>query len=197
MRHVLPRPSLRQLPHRIGVSAVAIKRFLTHKPAYLIFAIVIATLFYELIFWSLNLGLAGYLLTTPFLGPSERFAIFASSFTSLFTQPTSSLGTLLLLVSLLQGISLSMLIYTIRYERQQARSFMGAFGGAGLAGILSVFGLGCTACGTSLVTPLLTFLFATSSIAAAERVGEMAALLALIVAVITLYLSGLKLSARG
>ena len=179
------------------MSAAAIARFLVRKPVYLVLALAIAIVFYELIFWSLNLGLAGYLLTAPFLGISERLAIFTSSFTSLFTQPTSTLGMLLLLVSLLQGISLSMLIYTIRYERQQARSFMGAFGGAGLAGILSVLGLGCAACGTSLVTPLLTFLFATSSIAAAEKVGEVAALLALVVAIITLYLSGHKLSSRG
>lgn len=76
------------------------------------------------------------------------------------------------------------------------RSILKDLGGTGIAGVLSVLGLGCAACGTSLVTPILTFLFATSSVAVAEEVGLYSAVLALVASLVTVYLAGLKLSLR-
>ena len=99
-------------------------------------------------------------------------------------------------MSVLQGAAVAALVYSIRKERAMNRSIAKEFGGTGFAGVLSVLGLGCVPCGTSLVTPILTFFFASSSVAIAEEVGYYSAVLALIVSLITAYLAGYKLSSR-
>lgn len=195
-RFSLWRISLRWLPKRIGRSAVAIAKLLYFKPGYAALGAVVSVLFYELIFWFLNLGLAQYLMTTPFLSFADKIGLILGSYSGIFTYPFSALSLILFLVSILQGIAVAAITYTIRKERHANRSILKELGGTSIAGIFSVLGLGCAACGTSLVTPLLTFFFASSSIALAEAVGLYAAVIALIVALITVYFAGLKLSAK-
>lgn len=193
----MPRPlPLRSLPLRIQLSLTSLIKLLYFKPVYLLLAIGVSVVFYEFIFWFLNLGLLQYLLSSPYLTIQDKFSMLTGSYTGIFTLPLSPLALILFVVSIFQGISVSALVYSIRQERSVNRSFLKDFGGTGVAGALSVLGLGCAACGTSLVTPILTFLFATSSVAVAEEVGFYSAVLALIVSTITVYLAGLKLSSR-
>lgn len=187
---VLP---LQSLHKRIILSFVSLAKFLYFKPAYFLLAIGISIIFYEFIFWFLNLGLLHFLLTSPFLQITDKISILIGSYTDIFTIPLSPLALTLFAVSIFQGIAVAALIYSIRHERSMRRGIVKDFGSTGVAGVLSVLGLGCAACGTSLVTPLLTFFFATSAVAAAEAVGFYAAIFALIVSVITVYLVGLKL----
>lgn len=153
-------------------------------------------LFYELLFWSLNFGLLQYLATNQFLTPSDKLGIFVGSYTDVFRFPLVPLAALLFIVSILQGVSVAALVYIIRQNRRLDRSFLKELGSSGAAGIMAAIGLGCAACGTSLVTPLLTFLFATSSIAIAETVGIYSAVFAVLLSLTATYLVGLKLSAH-
>lgn len=188
--------SLKWLPKRIGYSVVALLKLFYFKPQYTLLAAVISILFYELIFWFLNLGLAQYLLTTPFLTIADKLELIVGSYSGIFTYPFSTLAMTLFLVSVLQGLAIAALSCTIRRDQQDKRSILKGLSGTGVAGIFSVFGLGCAACGTSLVMPILTLLFASSSVALAETVGLYSAYVALIAAVISLYLVGLKLSSK-
>lgn len=193
----LSRPlPLRTLHVRIGLSFSALAKLLYFKPLYLFLAAGVSILFYEFIFWFLNLGLLHYLLTTPYLSIGDKMSMLAGSYSGIFTVPLSLLSLTLFAVSIFQGVAVSALVYSIRQERSARRGMLKEFGGTGVAGVLSVLGLGCAACGTSLVTPILTFFFATSSVAVAERVGLYSAVLALFVSVVTVYLSGLKLASR-
>ena len=191
-----PVQHLKHFPKNLSVSIGALLRLLYFKPAYLFLALASAALFYEIIFWFLNLGLAGYLLTSPYLSVLDRLEIIKSSFSGIFGAPFSLLATLLFIVALLQGVATSALTYLIRKERKFNRSFGASLGGAGAAGVFAVLGLGCAACGTSLVTPLLTLLFASSSVALAEQVGMYSAAVALVAAMVSAYLSGRKLADR-
>lgn len=192
-----PRPlPLRSLHSRIWQSTKAIAKLLYFKPLYFILAVVVSVVFYEFIFWFLNLGLLQYLLTSPFLSIEDKVGMLVGSYSDIFTIPLSPLALILFVVSILQGVTVAALVYSIRKERTMNKGILKDFGGTGIAGALSVFGLGCAACGTSLVTPILTFFFATSTVAVAEQVGIYSAVLALIVCVITVYLAGLKLSHR-
>jgi len=137
-----------------------------------------------------------YLLTSPFLTVGDKIQMLIGSYSGIFTLPLSPLALTLFAVSVFQGVAVAALVYSIRKERAMQRGFLKEFGGTGIAGALSVLGLGCAACGTSLVTPILTFFFATSSVAVAEEVGLYSAVLALIVSLITVYLTGLKLAPR-
>lgn len=122
--------------------------------------------------------------------------MLVGSYSGIFTWPLSPLALTLFAVSVFQGAAVAALVYSIRIERAMQQGFLKEFGGTGVAGAFSVLGLGCAACGTSLVTPILTFFFATSSVAVAEEVGSYSAILALIVSIITVYLAGFKLSSR-
>ena len=189
-------PPLKTLPKRIVTAFWALIRLLYFKPLYLLLAAVVSIVFYEIVFWFLNLGLFNYLLTTEFLTIGDKIGIIVGSYSSIFTLPLSSISFTLFLVSVLQGAAVAALVYSIRKERAMNRSIAKEFGGTGFAGVLSVLGLGCMPCGTSLVTPILTFFFASSSVAIAEEVGYYSAVLALIVSLITAYLAGYKLSSR-
>lgn len=192
-----PRPlPLQSLPRRIRLSATALLKLVYFKPTYLFLAAGVSIVFYEFIFWFLNLDLLHYLLTSRFLSVADKLHVLLGSYAGIFTIPLSPLALTLFAVSIFQGLAVAALVYSIRKERKMHRSILKNFGGTGIAGVLSVFGLGCAACGTSLVTPVLTFFFASSSIALAEQVGLYAAIFALVVSVITVYISGLKLSSR-
>ncbi|MGK2896176.1 MAG: hypothetical protein ACSLEY_01040 [Candidatus Saccharimonadales bacterium] len=194
----IPRPlPLKSLHKRVWLSFSSLVKLLYFKPAYLFLAAGVSILFYEFIFWFLNLGLLQYLLTSPFLNIGDKLHMLIGSYTGIFTLPLSPLAFTLFAVSELQGVAVAALVYSIRKERAMQRGFLKEFGGTGIAGALSVLGLGCAACGTSLVMPILTFFFATSSAAVAEEVGMYSAFLALIVSLITVYLAGFKLSSKS
>lgn len=188
--------TLKYLPKRMAISLSALVRLLYFKPQYLLLAAISSFLFYELIFWFLNLGLAHYLFVSPYLSLSDKLGIVIGSYAGVFAYPLSGLAVTLFIVSTLQGISISAIVYTIRRERESNKGMVKNLGGTGIAALLSVLGLGCAACGSSLVTPILTFLFASSSVALAETVGFYSALLALVVAAVTTYLAGLKLTPK-
>lgn len=193
----VPRPlPIKSLPKRIWLSFSSLVKLLYFKPAFLFLAAAVSIVFYEFIFWFLNLGLLHYLLTSPFLTVGDKLEMLIGSYSGIFHLPLSPLALTLFAVSIFQGVAVAALVYSIKKERAMQQGFLKEFGGTGIAGALSVLGLGCAACGTSLVTPILTFFFATSSVAVAEEVGLYSAVLALVVSIITVYLSGLKLPAR-
>jgi hypothetical protein len=193
----IPRPlPIKSLPKRVWLSFSSLVKLLYFKPAYFFLAAAVSVVFYEFIFWFLNLGLLHYLLTSPFLTVGDKLEMLIGSYSNIFHLPLSPLALTLFAVSIFQGVAIAAFVYSIKKERAMQQGFLKEFGGTGIAGALSVLGLGCAACGTSLVTPILTFFFATSSVAVAEEVGLYSAVLALVVSIITVYLSGLKLSAR-
>lgn len=191
----LPRPlPLRTLPKRIGISLKALSKLLYFKPSYFFLAVIVSIVFYELVFWSLNIGLLHFLLTTEFLTLFDKVEIVIGSYTGVFTLPLAPISFTLFLVSILQGATVAALVYVIKTERTINRRITKEFGGVGAAGVLSVLGLGCVPCGTSLITPLLALFFSTSSSAVAEQVGFYAAILALIVSLIAAHIAGYRLS---
>lgn len=187
---------VKSLPARIRLSLVSVVKLLYLKPAYFLLAATVSIVFYQFIFWFLNLGLLQYLLASPFLTIGDKLELLIGSYSGVFRLPISPLAITLFAVSVIQGITVAALVYTVRRERLMQRGLMKDFGGTGIAGALSVLGLGCAACGTSLVTPILTFFFTTSSAAVAEEIGLYSAVLALVVSLVTVYLAGLRLSSR-
>lgn len=187
---------VKTLPKRIWLSIKSILKLLYFRPAYLLLAAIISVIFYELIFWLMNLGLLNFLITSSYLTLGEKAGILIGSYTNVFSLPLAPLSFTLFIVSILQGVSAAALIYSIRRERQMGKDTFKSMGGTGLTGLLAAFGFGCVACGTSLVTPILTYFFATSSVALASQIGLYSILLALVASLIGAYLAGYKLSSR-
>ena len=144
----------------------------------------------------MNLGLLNFLLTSSYITLGEKLSILIGSYTNVFDLPIAPLSFTLFIVSILQGVSAAAIIYSVRRERRMGKGVFKSMGGTGLTGLLAAFGFGCVACGTSLVTPVLTYFFATSSVALASQIGLYSMLLALVASLIGTYLAGYKLSAR-
>lgn len=190
------RQTVRQLPKDLAQSLLAVLKLLYFRPAYLFLALAVSVVFYEIVFWFLNIGLFQYLLTTEYLTVFDKLDVIIGSYAGIFTTPIAPLALILFVVSIVQGATVAAIVYSIKKDRSVNKRLTREFGGAGAAGVLSVLGLGCSACGTSLVTPILTFFFATSSVAVADQVGFYSAVLALVVSLIALYLAGQKLRMR-
>ena len=120
-------PPLKTLPKRIVTAFWALIRLLYFKPLYLLLAAVVSIVFYEIVFWFLNLGLFNYLLTTEFLTIGDKIGIIVGSYSSIFTLPLSSISFTLFLVSVLQGAAVAALVYSIRKERAMNRSIAKEF----------------------------------------------------------------------
>ena len=61
-----------------------------------------------------------------------------------------------------------------------------------MVGILALVGLGCPACGTSLVTPIVAMVASGSAVAVAESITRIALPVALVAGVAGLYYAGLQ-----
>ena len=171
-----------------------IARFLYFNPKCALLAFVLSIIIYEVIFWSLNMGLGWFLLTSENLSLGDKLDIVVGSYLNAFRPPIAWLGLMIVGVSALQGIILSAIIYMVRTNRQANAASKKLFGSVGFAGGLSVLGLGCVPCGTSLVTPILTLFFATSAPAIVAEVGMYAVIVAFVVTLFALYVTGRQLT---
>lgn len=185
---------LKKLPKRSLAAALVLVKLLYFRPLYLLLAIITSIIFYEIVYWFLNIGLVQFLFTSSALSLQHKINIIISSYTAIFAMPFSPLLLLTFIVSVLQGASIAGLVFMIHRERVLNNDVTKSLGGAGIAGVLSVLGLGCTACGTSLVTPLLAIFISSSTTALAEQIGIYSAIFAFIAALTTVYLVGRKLT---
>lgn len=123
------------------------------------------------ILWSLNIGTLWYVMVQAPVSLSIKLQFYLYGYQSLFRTYSTSLSLAIVVVSLLAGINTVLLLYVIRVRKQRiAVSRQSASGG--LAVLLAIVGSGCVACGTSIVTPILATLGA-SSLTAAHRISVM------------------------
>jgi Na+/proline symporter len=118
----------------------------------------------------------------------DKLLVLGSVFIRVFTNLTSPAGLLVGLLSLLQGITLALLVFNYREQRKLDSQ---SAADSGIAAIIAVFGLGCSACGTSLLMPLITLFFSSGAFAIAEVVGHLTTLAAFMLVLYALRRLGL------
>ena len=162
------------------------------RPRYLALAILLAFVFFEIVYWAFNLGILSVVLGSG-IGLSDKVLFLLSPFRDIFSTAGALVGILMILVALVQGINLAMLVYTVKHQR---RLNAGVIGGGSIAGILAVVGLGCSACGTTLLTPIVAIVVSSSSSAfsIAEGLTVIAPLLAVIVGLVGMYYLGIEIA---
>lgn len=175
---------------KLQVASTGLKRVL-RQPRYAVLAAVLSVLFLELIFWLNNLPMLQYILTVPTLSLAAKMQFLASTYTDVWQSSSSPLAISLLVLSLIQGATLSILLYIVRHQTADTAALK-AVGSSSLASILATLGLGCAACGTSLITPILVLLFSSSSVVLADRVGAVVTLAGMIAGLYALYSIGMK-----
>lgn len=91
---------------------------------------------------------------------------------------TSLDGLLLIILSILQGLTIAMLLYVWKNREKKAAIAGLEAGGVGTA--LGFLALGCPSCGISLLTPILTTIAGTGAMALADTLGWIFMILAFI-----------------
>jgi len=162
-----PSPSLKiPLRAKLRVSWRAVRRVLM-RPAYLTLAVLSGFAMIGVILWALNLNLLFYIWTESPLSFVEKISFVFQVYPNLFNQYATTLSTSYLVFGTLFGINISLLSFVLRARGRRAVKTGKSAGGV-FAAILSS---GCAACGTSILTPVLTLLFGGASIALANDIG--------------------------
>lgn len=160
-------------------------------PKYFLIAIVATIAFATVIYFAINANFYGSLMMSrlPIL---DKIALLGSMIVDIFKQSFTSLnGALLMIVSILQGISIAAVIFTAKNNRDNEKTVSRQVGLSGIASIAATIGLGCVPCGTSLILPIVTLFFSGAAAATAANIASTAVLLlALVLSLLSLYKSG-------
>lgn len=175
---------------KVRISAKHLGWLLT-RWQYMMISLVVALLFFELMYWLFNLRVLGIIVTSSNLSVHEKLAVLSSPFHAIAATSGTTLLVLMLLVSLVQGIAIAALVYIFRHQKKLDPSLVG---GSSLVGLLAVLGLGCPACGTSLLTPIVAIFVSGSAVAVSERIMQILLPIALVVGLYGLYTVGLRVA---
>lgn len=160
------------------------------QPRYAAGALVGALGFAWLIFLLTNGGFYGALLMSR-LPLVDKLGVIGTMFAEIARQvATSPTGALLVLVSVLQGISLALIIFTARHNKRNQQTTQ-QLGLSGIASVAAAIGLGCVPCGTSLILPIVAVFFSGAAAASAATVAStLVLIIALGLSLFSLYRSG-------
>ncbi len=160
-------------------------------PKYFLITIVATVAFAVIIYFAINANFYGPLIMSrlPIL---DKIALLGSMIIDIFKQSfTSPNGALLMVVSILQGVSIAAVIFTAKNNRDNEKTVSRQVGLSGIASIAATIGLGCVPCGTSLILPIVTLFFSGAAAATAANIASTAVLLlALVLSLLSLYKSG-------
>lgn len=155
-------------------------------------ATLIAFAFFELTYWLFNLSVLTTILTSGNVSLLEKIDVLLSPFRAIAATDGYLQVWLMVILSLLQGVNIVLLIYVVRHQKKVDSRLVG---GGSLAGLLAVIGLGCPACGTSLLTPLLAVFVSGASVGLEETITNVALPLAIVISVYGMYVLGARIAA--
>ena len=160
-------------------------------PRYLLLAVVLSLLFALIIFFASNASFYGPLMLSQ-LPIFDKIAFLGTMFIDIFKQGFTSVGgALLLIVSMLQGLSITVVIFTAKNNKRSDQSVAKQAGLSGLASVAAAIGLGCVPCGTSLILPIVALFFSGAAAATAANIASTIVLVvALFLSLFSLYQSG-------
>lgn len=160
-------------------------------PQYFLLAAVTSLIFALVIFFAINANFYGPLMMSqlPFL---DKIALLGAMLSDIFTQGFTSInGALLIVVSVLQGISIAAVIFTSKKNKAEEKTVTRQVGLSGIASVAAAIGLGCVPCGTSIILPIVAIFFSGAAAATAANIASTIVLiLALLLSVFSLYKSG-------
>ena len=160
-------------------------------PKYFLITIVATVAFAVIIYFAINANFYGPLMMSrlPIL---DKITLLGSMIIDIFKQSfTSPNGALLMIVSILQGVSIAAVIFTAKNNRDNEKTVSRQVGLSGIASIAATIGLGCVPCGTSLILPIVTLFFSGAAAATAANIAStIVLLLALLLSLFSLYKSG-------
>ena len=129
------------------------------KSWYVLLAAIIALATFVLTTWLGNLGLVWQIATSQWLPLFDKANILLALIGSIGTNFTVFSALCAVAIAVLFGLNVAVMTYGFRQRRVMATKSGQGMATTSLAGLMSgLFGIGCAACGTLLLSPALAFL---------------------------------------
>ncbi len=161
------------------------------KPAYVLIALITSAVVFAFAVWLPNLSLIVKIMGHPGITFSQKLSLPASLLGSIVTNFTLLSATYTILIAILFGMNVSMITYFLRRRIDDVRQ---AGLGTGLLGITSgVLGMGCAACGSFLLTSILSLSGASWLLSYLPLDGAEFGILGVILLAVSLYLTAKKI----
>ncbi len=133
---------------------------------YILIAVVVALVVFVFATWLPNLGLIWKITVSPSVPLLDKARILASLVGSIQTNFTVFSALYTIAIAVLFGVNAAMVTYYVKLQKRFSRQTGQASAAAGLGGLASgFFGIGCAACGTFVLGPILSLVGATGLIA--------------------------------
>lgn len=140
------------------------------RPAYATLAIAIAVSVFSFAVWLPNWRLIFTVIASPSVSFTEAVGVIFGLYLSIGTNFTIVSASYTIVIAILFGINVALLIYYVSVRKGTFQGKGGAFGVGGL--ISGIFGIGCAACGTFILTAVLALVGAGGIIAFLPLGGE-------------------------
>jgi len=126
------------------------------RPIYALVAFVVGVTVFTVAVWLPNLLLIRTILMSSTATTIEKIQILISLYGGIATNFTMMSALYTVLIAVLFGVYSALFVYYIRTMRTKSNSAV-SVGALGISGVVSgFFGIGCAACGTFILTSLLT-----------------------------------------
>lgn len=124
-----------------------------YNPKYVSLSTSITIAVFAFAVWLPNWRLIFTVITSPYVSFTEAVGVIFGLFLSITTNFTVLSASYTIIIAILFGINTSLLIYYVSSKKGSFRDKGSTFGIGGL--VSGVFGIGCAACGTFVVTSVL------------------------------------------
>jgi len=159
---------------------------------YVFVALGIAVAVFVFAVWLPNFALIIQIVTSSSIALLDKLMVLVSLIGSIQTNFTILTATYTILIAILFGINVALLTYYMR-RRKMAEAKGGA--AAGVGGLVSgMFGIGCAACGTIVLGPILTLVGAGGLVALLPFGGQEFGLLGVGILGFSVYIAAKKVS---
>ena len=133
---------------------------------YVLIAVVVALVLFVFATWLPNLGLIWKIVVSPSVPFLDKANVLASFVGSIQTNFTVFSALYTIAIAVLFGVNAAAVTYYVKLRRRLSRQTGQAGAAAGIGGLASgFFGIGCAACGTFVLGPILSFVGASGLIA--------------------------------
>lgn len=140
------------------------------RPKYAFLAAVVSSIVFTIAVWLPNLLLISIVAQNATI--SEFVSLLWSLYGAIGTNFSLISASYTIAIAVLFGINIALLVYYVRRARGGVDGIKSS-GAAGIGGLVSgIFGIGCAACGTFIITPLLALFGATGLLAFLPFAGE-------------------------
>lgn len=149
--------------------AGALKSVFSHL-RYLALALAISFIVFTFSVWLPNFKVIGSVWSSEVATFIDKISFLGTLYGSIATNFTAVSATYTVLIAILFGMNISMLIYYIKVRKVSIKK---AGGTSSIGGLVSgIFGIGCAACGTFLLTSFLGLVGAAGLISFLPFGGE-------------------------